>query len=123
MDCEIDKSGGKVSLKGKGFSVVCDKKLESVIEANNVSEGLVFGMRPQDITIEREASKGLIQGEIYVFEPLGGEAVATVKVDEKLVKIVCPWEDKFSIEEKVGLNFSIENIHLFERQSGAALYT
>jgi len=123
LDCAIEKADGKTNLKGKGFTVACDKKLESVIESNNVTEELVFGMRPQDVSIEKDAGKGLIQGEVYVFEPLGGEAVATIKVDEKLVKVVCPWEDKLSIEEKVGLNFSLENVHIFDKKSGLALYT
>lgn len=122
LDCDIQKTGSDVFLKGDGFSVKCDAKLKNVVEKNNLSEGLVFGVRPQDITISREASKSLIQGEVYIFEPLGGEAVATVSVNEKLVKIVCPWEDKLSIGEKVGLDFPLSNVHIFDRKSGTALY-
>ena len=119
LDCDVQKEGGGMFLKGEGFSVKCDVALKSVVDKNKLSEGLIFGVRPQDIYIEKDAAGGFIQGEVYVFEPLGGEAVATVSVNEKLVKIVCSWEDKLAIGEKVGLSFSLSKVHIFDRKSGA----
>ncbi len=121
LDCDIQKEGGGLFLKGEGFSVKCNAALKSVVHKHNLAEGLIFGVRPKDITIEKDAARGLIRGEVYVFEPLGGEAVATVRVNKKLVKIVCPWEDKLSTGEKVGLSFSLSNVYIFDRKSGTAL--
>jgi multiple sugar transport system ATP-binding protein len=109
-------------LIGKGFSIHCDRKIKSILDKNHVSKELVFGIRPQDLTIEKNADKGLIKGEVYVFEPLGGEAVATISLEDKLVKVVCPWEDKLSIGEKVGLNFSMAKAHIFKKKSSLAMY-
>jgi ABC-type sugar transport system ATPase subunit len=122
LDCEIKKTGDVIHLIGKSFSIQCDPELKSVLGKSHVSKELVFGIRPQELTIEKDADKGLIKGEVYVFEPLGGEAVATISLEDKLVKVVCPWEDKLSIGEKVGLNFSMANAHIFEKKSSLAVY-
>lgn len=123
LDCEIKKTGDDIHLIGKGFSIQCDQQLKSVLDKNHVSKEIVFGIRPQELIIEKNADKGLIKGEVYVFEPLGGEAVATISLEDKLVKVVCPWEDKLSIGEKVGLNFSMAKAHIFEKKSSLAMYT
>lgn len=122
LDCKIKRTGDDIHLIGKGFSIQCGEELKSILDKNHVSKELVFGIRPQDLTIEKNADKGLIKGEVYVFEPLGGEAVATISLEDKLVKVVCPWEDKLSIGEKVGLNFSMAKVHMFKEQSGLAMY-
>jgi len=123
LDCEIKKTGDDIHLIGKGFSIQCNQQLKSVLDKNRVSKELVFGIRPQELTIEKNVDKGLIKGEVYVFEPLGGEAVATISLEDKLVKVVCPWEDKLSIGEKVSLNFSMAKAHIFEKKSSLAMYT
>lgn len=122
LDCEIKRTGDDIHLIGKGFSIMCDPELKSVLDKEHVSKELVFGIRPQELTIEKDAEKGFIKGEVYVFEPLGGEAVATISLEDKLVKVVCPWEDKLSIGEKVGLSFSLAKAHVFEKKSSIAMY-
>jgi ABC-type sugar transport system ATPase subunit len=122
LDCEIKRTGDAIHLIGKGFSVECDRQLKAVLEKSDISRELIFGIRPQELTIERNADKGLIKGEVYVFEPLGGEAVATINLEDKLVKVVCPWENKLAIGEKVGLNFSLANAHIFDKESSLAIY-
>ena len=122
LDCELKKTGTVIDLIGKGFTIKCDRQLVSILEKKGVSKELVFGIRPQELTIEKNADKGLIKGEVYVFEPLGGEAVATISVEDKLIKVLCPWEDKLSIGDRVGLNFSMANAHIFDKQSSLAVY-
>jgi ABC-type sugar transport system ATPase subunit len=64
----------------------------------------------------------LIAGEVYVFEPLGGEAVATVSVDKILVKVLCSWDANLKIGEKVSMSFALDTVHVFDKDTGKALY-
>ena len=69
----------------------------------------------------RDEDRGLIKTEVYIFEPLGAEAVATLTLGERQLKVVCPWQEKLQIGEPVGLDFSLDKVHLFDRKSGDAL--
>jgi multiple sugar transport system ATP-binding protein len=122
LDCTIERRGSSLHLKGSGFTLKCDKKLSEKVAKHNTQDGVVLGVRPSDMTLEKDSSKGLMSAEVYVFEPLGGEAVATLSLEEKRLKVVCPWEQKLKIGERVGLSFSLDKVYLFDRQTGLSLF-
>ena len=121
LDCVIEKKGDALSLVGDGFSITCGTALGEKITRQGTTDGLILGVRPNDMVLEKDSRKGLIETEVYVFEPLGGEAVATLSLGAKRIKVVCPWEERLKIGDKVAVNFSAENIHLFDKETGKAL--
>jgi ABC-type sugar transport system ATPase subunit len=121
LDCVIEKKGDTLSLVGDGFSITCGTVLGEKIARQGTTDGLILGVRPNDMALEKDSRKGLIETEVYVFEPLGGEAVATLSLGAKRIKVVCPWEERLKIGDKVGVNFSAESIHLFDKDTGKAL--
>ena len=121
LDCQVANRDGCFHIRGSGFSVQCDERLAAVLRSVAAGTAVSLGIRPSEIRIQRGAGKGLIDGEVYVFEPLGGEAVATVNVEGKLVKVLSSWAQGYRIGEKVSLDFALENVHVFERDTGKAL--
>lgn len=122
LDCRIAKKRNIMYLSGDGFSIKCNRQLEGKISKHGLHDEVILGIRPSDMRIKIDSKEGLIAAEVYVFEPLGGEAVATLSVGGKRMKVVCPWEKKLKIGEKVGLSFSLDNVHLFDQKSGKALF-
>jgi multiple sugar transport system ATP-binding protein len=123
LDCAVGRKGGAVTLSGEGFSIACDKKFGKKVSRLGSHENVAMGIRPSDMIIEKSVKKGLIAAEVYVFEPLGGGAVATLTLKGKRLKVVCSWEEKLKIGENVGLSFSLDNIYLFDQQTGKSLFT
>ena len=121
LDCEIGSRDGQLAINGAGFSVACNKKMTSLLRSEAAGAQVILGIRPSEITITRDRAQGLIHGEIYVFEPLGGEAVATVSVQGKLVKVLCPWSANLHIGDPVSLSFDLDMVHVFHRDTGRAL--
>lgn len=122
LDCDVANRDGCLHISGGGFSVQCSERLQAALRGMPEGVAISMGIRPSDITIEGGSGRGLIDGEVYVFEPLGGEAVATVSVAGKLVKVLCSWSSSFKIGDKVSLGFDLDTVHLFNLDTGRALY-
>jgi multiple sugar transport system ATP-binding protein len=123
LDCRIVREDGAYRIAGSGFSLECDARLAAAIQRTDAqSAEIVLGIRPSEITIHRDPAKGLIAGEVYIFEPLGGEAVATLSVEKILVKVLCSWDANLRIGEKVSLSFALDTVHVFDKDTGKALY-
>ncbi len=120
LECRVEQKDGSVLMHGRGFDVTCDQRMCGKIAMAKDAAGVILGVRPNEMTIE-PAGKGLFDTEVYVFEPLGTEAVATLNLDGLHLKVVCPWERKLKIGEKVAVGFNLNKVHLFERQTGEAL--
>lgn len=122
LDCEVASRDGCVYISGSGFSVQCNERLQALLRGLPAGAAASLGIRPSEIQIHRDPALGLIRGEVYVFEPLGGEAVATVSVEGKLVKVLCSWSSRLKIGDKVSLSFDLDTVHVFNRDTGRALY-
>ncbi len=122
LECEVVNREGCFHIRGSGFSVQCDERLAAALRKASAGTAIHLGIRPGEIGMQRGSGKGLIDGEIYVFEPLGGEAVATVTVEGKLVKVLSSWSQRYRIGEKVSLGFALDKVHVFEKDTGRALY-
>ena len=122
LDCQVANRDGCLYISGSGFSVQCNDRLAAALRGLPVGAAASLGIRPSQITVHQDPARGLIRGEVYVFEPLGGEAVATVSVEGKLVKVLCSWSSRLKIGDKVSLSFDLDTVHVFNRDTGRALY-
>jgi multiple sugar transport system ATP-binding protein len=121
LDCTIKQQGDDLFLIGNGFEVQCDESAVQKVTQQGSLDGVMLGIRPYDISLVRNENGGLIETEVYIFEPLGAEAVATLTLGEGHLKVVCPWQEKLQIGENVRLDFSLDKVHLFDRKTGEAL--
>ena len=117
----IIEESDSIYLRGEGFSIKATGSLKERILRCGSHDAIELGIRPGDIIVENEVAKGILEAEVYVFEPLGGEAIATFSVRGKRVKVTCSADRRLKIGQKVGLSFSLDNIHLFNAGTGEAL--
>ena len=82
-----------------------------------------LGVRPEDLTIEREPVAGSVPATIYEVEPLGAITIIDVSVGEQILKAQLPGQPKFLQGESVHLAFDLAKCHLFDGISERRLAT
>ncbi|MCW1300596.1 MAG: ABC transporter ATP-binding protein [Candidatus Parvarchaeota archaeon] len=88
-----------------------------------LQNGKVYlGIRPEHISIYHEDSKNdgpIVEGEIFVSEPLGFETIITVIVSDQQIKVIKFGGSKnLKPGEKIKLQFKKNKIYIFEFETG-----
>jgi multiple sugar transport system ATP-binding protein len=69
------------------------------------------GVRPEDVHVGG-AGAG-IDATVFVTEPLGGETVVDLHLDDRVVKALAPPTDRFEAEQAVKIGFDPRRVHIF----------
>jgi multiple sugar transport system ATP-binding protein len=115
------------TLKGGGIleSPVCRMELSKSIAdtiKDKVRDGeVVLGFRPEDVTLSRGPKPGAMETEVYMYEPLGSEVIADLKVGDSLIKAKTPPDFAMNIGDKLWLTVKEEAMHIFDKKSEEAL--
>jgi ABC-type sugar transport system ATPase subunit len=127
IPCTVEAHDGRVTLRhpafalsggGAGFS----EALIKASEGSPAQRSVYLGVRPEDITFERERAEHTIPGQIFVIEPLGNEKVIDVKVGEQIVKVLADPEFPGLPGEKVSLGINRRKLHFFDRETEICLH-
>lgn len=123
IDCTFLEENGGGYLDAAVFKLRVGKKFVDIIKQGASSSELILGLRPEDLSIAREAeeTEKHIPGEIYVVEPLGTETVVDVKVGENLVKLKEKPTFRAKMGEKVIMVFDENCMHLFDKKTEKAI--
>ena len=77
---------------------------------------LTFGVRPEDIRIDSEATA---RGRVHDIENHGVEKIVTLAADGgTLVRLTAPATQKFVIDDTVGFSWNPEKLVMFDKSSG-----
>jgi multiple sugar transport system ATP-binding protein len=101
---ELFKDATKVTLTGLG-------KVEA-------RDRVTFGFRHFAAVLQPEGGENCVEGLIYVSELMEDTKVFTVKVGEKLVKVVASRETMFDINQRVFIKVDPRAVYLFDTASG-----
>jgi multiple sugar transport system ATP-binding protein len=88
------------------------------ILAHGNLDRLVFGVRPEDISID---ANGQWKGEVYNAEPLGDRIIYEIKVGKEEIKIKTSPTTRIDRGENVGLAINLGRTHLFDQDSREAI--
>ena len=106
-------SGWAVEVLGKEMSVAL-RHYPALRRLQKVQ----VGIRPQAIRLTRPGPTG-IAGRVFLREPLGLEDEVLVQTEDGTrLKVVTASAEEFGEGAKVGLDFNIGDVHLFEADSG-----
>jgi multiple sugar transport system ATP-binding protein len=90
--------------------------------ANSPVRGPVkLGFRPEHAEFADLGGRDVLEGEIYVVEPLGNETLVTVRLDGQLLNIRAPAGFDRPVGERCAVRPALGQAHLFDMQSGDAL--
>jgi len=84
---------------------------------------LIFGIRPEHISLSIDAPGVAVQGQIEMIENLGSELIATVRVGSDSIAVgrIDPLA-RVQTHDTVTLKIDPEKVHFFDTESGQAHY-
>lgn len=90
---------------------------------NCTSDTCILGVRPQDITVHKDAKKkkGLIKAVLDVVEPLGDTIILDFKIGDYMVKAVVSPDFKAEVGDELWLEIPPNKIHIFDKKTGDTL--
>jgi multiple sugar transport system ATP-binding protein len=79
-----------------------------------------LGIRPEDVHIEAEGDAG-VAATVYVTEPLGGETVVDLQLDDRVVKALAPPTLVLKQDQPVRARLDPRRLHVFNEDGDALL--
>jgi len=109
----------------KKYIVTDDGKFELPLHESKLAilgsrKKVVMGLRPHDIWVVLEGKK-LCKARVEIVELLGKSAYLTVIAGNKELMIEMIGDDFPKIGDMIGLDFSLEHVHLFDPETGMNL--
>lgn len=95
-----------------------DKECVQTLKSASGSGTIVFGLRPEDITIHTEKRKeGAVPAEIYVTEPLGNETIVDVALGDNVIKVLAEPDFEGQSGQKVWIKMNNSKLHFFNAET------
>lgn len=116
LNCVYDGETGCLIGQDQAWQLPLKNGRSRHIMASGNVEQLIFGLRPEDITIT-SADKADLAGEVYVAEPLGDRIIYDIKVGQDMVKVKTSPTTHLKIGEQISLKANIERAHVFDKQT------
>ena len=129
LSCSVRQDGENFYVEGDGFRVAVEEHwIKSSKAWEKGEDSLILGMRPEHILLhpeEKRHEKNLIEGKIYVVEPLGTESIYDIEVGSKVVRVRAITSQTRFLNTQMGhpawLEFSPDRMYLFNAKTGETL--
>jgi multiple sugar transport system ATP-binding protein len=122
FDCTLVIDEERALLDASEFKLEIDHQLATGIRARSSSDELVLGARPEDLTVTKaKLSREDVPAEIYIVEPVGESTIVDLKIGTHVVKARAPAGFKAEIGESVGLSFTKDKMHIFDKKTSGLL--
>ena len=123
FDGTLEVRGEKLCLKFKNIYLgIPDKFRAEVLRKSGNKPDVTAGIRPESIKISLEkADENFFPAEIYLTEPIGSDIIIDfVFMGVKFKAVVDPTFDSLP-GDIIWVNFNMEKIHLFDRETESAI--
>lgn len=119
VDCSLIKKNGRPFLDTGQFTIDVSH-LADILNTTATSSELLLGIRPEDVLVikAKDKGKGDFTANIHTIEPLGLDAIATIKIGDKLLHIRVPRDFKAGMGEEVGISLDRQKMYIFDAKTG-----
>ena len=129
IPCSLARTAGTLSLEGKGFKVsVSETWFNRSKAAGRTDGGLTLGIRPEHLRIHTGRANGtsnLVEGKIYIVEPLGTEVIYDVEIGDRVVRVKAMTDHVkdlvVDMGDSVRVEFPPNSFYLFDERTGETL--
>jgi multiple sugar transport system ATP-binding protein len=97
------------------FTFTLPEDAASICRKNLKNPEVIFGIRPEDITISREKKESLYPAQVEVVEPLGVIQIVRLRLDGHVLRVRSEEGAQFEIGERVFFGFKKEKVRIFDR--------
>jgi len=106
---DIVEKNGKLKIDTSFFSYPLPLDLKEIAASK-----VTLGVRPEDVTIDKEKGSNAIKARIDVIEPMGRELLVTLVSGDATIKMITPSDRTFRIGDKLKIKFKEGKLHIFE---------
>lgn len=89
--------------------------------ANMRGQRVIWGIRPEAITLASEAGENTVSGEVELVEALGSRDLIFVRAAGQLFRVIVDALDSVALGERCNLQFADAQMHLFDADSELSL--
>jgi multiple sugar transport system ATP-binding protein len=111
-------SDGHLVVPGTDFALPLNEKLQGLLGDRSRAK---FGVRPWGVKVSSTQSANSVPGTVSVVENLGDETHVGVRYGEILLMASIPVTDRYKPGSKVQLTFSLDDLNLFDAETGDRL--
>jgi len=123
LDCVLDRSADRLSLRHNGFAVPLTAEQGSLLGAATEAADLRMGIRPDDVGISMDpAAEGAVEASIFVTELLGSDMLVEVELGDTRVQVKTTPDFQGAIGERCFVTFDTRRWHTFSREDGQAYF-
>jgi multiple sugar transport system ATP-binding protein len=120
MPCKITLNSGALEAT-IGDSQHCKLKA-SILAPTVTGSTFLFGIRPEDITLEARENTQPIQGLVELVEPLGSESLVHVRINSDLIVVRVEGRRIVRANEVITLHIDTERVYLFDAATDMCVY-
>lgn len=125
LQCAIREDGDRIYLEGDGFRTeVQTSWIRGSAAWKRFRDSLVLGIRPEHILLQpqqKSKEKDLVEGRIYVVEPLGTESIYDIEVGSQVVRVKALKAQTRFLNAQMGspvwLEFDSDWLYLFDPET------
>lgn len=124
MECSLSKTGEVYEIRNSYFRCTLSNSwVEKLSSVPSTFKEVLVGIRPNDkeIVSGTEEGDGIIEGEVFVVEPLGSKQVVFVLVGEQRIKIIMDGGVSVKLGERIRCRVKTDKIKIFRKDNGLAL--
>jgi multiple sugar transport system ATP-binding protein len=113
---------GTILFKNKSFHIQIPEKLAESLK-KDVNKNIILGVRPEDFALQPSDKQNMntLEAMVEVIEPMGSENYLYLTSDNQNFIIRTAPSTDLKINDKIQLYINLNNIHLFDEKSSAAL--
>jgi multiple sugar transport system ATP-binding protein len=95
--------------------------MTETLKQKGADHDVVLGFRPEDVTLSNKPMPNSTEVEVYMYEPLGSEVIADLKIGEDLIKAKTAADFPLKIGEKLWLLIKEDAMHIFDKKTEQAI--
>jgi multiple sugar transport system ATP-binding protein len=115
LDAGVTSASGTAALVIAGTTIpVTDVLAAQLAKLPSGQHDVVFGVRPEEVALHRDAAPGSVPGEVFVVEDLGNERLVTLDLGKQFVVARVPADYPAEMGETMWFGFDPARVHLFD---------
>jgi multiple sugar transport system ATP-binding protein len=111
LKCKLQTRDATTTLKGGAFEI----DVSDILRPPEAEADVTLGIRSEDVKVTETRTPGWIEGEVYVVEPLGSEAIANIRVGKDIVKAKTATLTEDATGKKAWVYFNRSKMHIFSQ--------